>query len=80
MLFRINWEVDYANGVLESKIFQSVSLDKDSIEIVVPGVINNDIEQADEIIWKYFNLSTTDSFYRNILEDIWSGVAEYYLS
>ena len=37
------------------------------------------LEQADEIIGKYFNLATTDSLYRDILEDVWSGMAEYYL-
>lgn len=38
-----------------------------------------DQKSASEIIEKYFDLDTISILYKDILEDIWSGTAQYYL-
>ena len=48
---------------------------KDLIGLVKKLGINT-IEQADRIISKYFDLREVSILYKDVLEDIWSGVAE----
>lgn len=75
-----NLKVYYANDdylfALKCCSCRTDSNDMKDLIFLVKKLGINTIDQADRIISKYFDLREVSILYKDVLEDIWSGVAE----